>query len=300
MEEEDEELPEEEPMEEASEDDGEEVAVEPVVDPDALEDEGREASIDMVLFGADSKNPHWSVFADGKPVAEINLSDQPNAEEIRDVFTSDEYPEHVQEACASSLGLKTTLDSVNARWYYSVAKVGHVAEEAREAAAQDMEEQFAERLAHLKEDLLNTINLAITASNKGGKGLFVTNTLKQQVAQAMREAGVANPSAILNEIWVEAAQKYMQDVLQVSEKWLGYSPEAMHEVTAEVMGTEVEAYEEDAEPAVEREARAASRGMTNVPLRTSAARPQQPEDFRQSVKDNVVRGLGLRMGSKRR
>jgi hypothetical protein len=294
----------------------EEVAVEPVVDPEELEQkEG--AAIDMVLFGAGTNNPHWSVFADGKPLAEIQLQDQENPVAIQDVFTSEDYPKHVSEACASSIGIKGTLESLRARWYHGVVTSGKAVETAREAASQDMETEYASRLASLKEDLLNTINLAITASNKGRKGLFVENTLKNSIVEVMRQAGVINARQVASEVWVEASQQYMTNILKVAEKWMGYSPETMSEVTKEILGTDVmpDAEEVDPEDEVEEamgetdapsvpqlqqtQARKAGMGMVNVPIRTATVRAHMPEDYRHDTSTRVASALSRRMGMRR-
>lgn len=298
-----EEVEEMEEMEEEGQED-EEVAVEPVVDPEEIAStEG--AALDMLLFGAETDNPHWSIFADGKPLAEIQLQDQENPEEIKEVFTSDDYPKHVQEACSTSMGIIGTLKALGARWYAGVTTTGYVAEEARSAAAEDLEAEYAQRLAHLREDLLNTINLAITASNKGSRGLFVENTLKSALAEAFRQAGVPNARQIVNEVWVEAAQEYMGGVLKTAEKWMGYSPEAMNEVTKEILGTSIEPTDEEEpveEPTVEetQATQASKTGIVNVPVRTAHVRPHAPEaDFRTATKTRVASTLSRRMGRAR-
>jgi hypothetical protein len=301
------------PMEEGTEDeleeDEEEVAVEPVVDQDELETEEATADdLDMVLFQTDaSKGPHWSVFYQGRPLCAIRLADQENPEEIKELFVTEEYPEHIKDACASAIGMRETLNSVNAHWYMGVISTGQVAVQARQVAADQMEDEFAGRLASLKEDLLNTINLAIVASNKGSKGLFVVNSLKAACVQVLRDAGVTGASTALNEVWAEAAQSYMQDILKVAEKWLSYSPEAMQEVTAEIVGTEVELDEEQPEyeqsPAdIQADARrlAAGPGVQNVPIRTRQATTHGSEgDYREASGQRVASTLSRRMGRRR-
>jgi hypothetical protein len=298
----------EDPIDEELEEDEEEVAVEPVVDQDELETEEATADdLDMVLFQTDAKvGPHWSVFYKGRPLCAIRLADQENPEDISELFVTDEYPKHIQEACASPIGIRETLNSVNAHWYMGVIDTGQVATEARQIAAQQLEDEFATRLASLKEDLLNTINLAVVASNKGSKGLFVENKLKAACVQVLRDAGVVGASTALNEVWTEAAQTYMQDILKVAEKWLSYSPEAMQEVTAEIVGTDVEIDEEpeveQTPAAIQAEARrqAAGPGVQSVPIRTRQAQPHGSEgDYREATAQRISSTLSRRMGRRR-
>lgn len=303
------EAPLEEEGQDELEEDEEEVAVEPVVDQDELETEEATADdLDMVLFETGAKTgPHWSVFYRGRPLCAIRLADQENPEEIRELFVTEEYPQHVKDACASPIGIRETLKSLNAHWYMGVIGTGQVATEARQIAAKQMEDQFASRLASLKEDLLNTITLAIVASNKGNKGLFVENKLKAACVKVLRDAGVTGGAAALNEVWAEAAQSYMQDILKVAEKWLSYSPEAMQEVTAEIVGTDVEIedesdFDEQSPADIQAEVRrqAAGPGFQNVPIRTRKPTVHGSEDgYKQAATQRVASTLSRRMGRRR-
>ena len=294
------------PEDQAPAAEGEEVSV-PVVDPEQLDE--AQASIDMVLFNKDSKDPHWSVFANGMPMAEIHLADQENPEDVRETFTSDEYENHVTEACASSIGVKEMMKALKARFYHAVTRTASVHTEARTAATKQLESEYAVRLAALKEDLLNTINLAVVASLKGSKGLFVNNTLKAAMVDAMRRAGVKNALPLVNEAFAKHGQEYFSAVLKHAEKWLGYTPEALAELSTEILGPVSAEAEPDApEPAPLIEdnedidqmdmpkppVTMASKRPMNVPLRTvtTPRHAAAGDDFTQRVASALSRRMG--------
>jgi len=87
---------------------------------------------------------------------------------------------------------------------------------------------------------------------------------------------------------------------------MSYSPEAMNEVTKEILGTTVAATdeedEEEEEPTVEetQQAQASKSGIVNVPVRTAHVRPHRPEsEFRTQTRTRVASALSRRMGRAR-
>jgi aminopeptidase N len=244
----------------------------------------REGEISMALFNADKQFPHYAVFFNGRPLAEISLKDQDRPQEIKQAFVSDDYAKHVVETC-TSMGAKETLDALHAKYYVGVTTKGELAQRAASMAEAKLEAAYAERLAALKENFLNTVNLAIAASNKGSKGLFVENNLKVALKDSIRRAGVANPAPVIDEVWMKQASAYFDAVLSKAEEWMGYSPEAMHEVTKEILGSAgVEEEEEPKDMTVEEAqnsvAESAAKGIRNVPIVTASAQEHESTDLK--------------------
>lgn len=276
------------------------MAQEPVATPATLD--STTAQFDMVLFGEDTDNPHYSVFADGKPVAEIRLEDQPRAAEILNVFISEDYPSNLV-ATMEAQGAVETLEAVKARFYVAQVHQGEVAQRAASKVEGQLEEDYAERLAALKENFLNTTNLAVMAANKGQ---FVRNVLRMELKKALASAGVRNAGAIIDDAWDIAAPEFFSTVFAKAEEWMGYSPEALHEVTKEILGSdaatdhensqvESELEQEDVKTVSARVREASARGMMNVPIRTSpAGAPTQDEtDLRTYYKNTMKFGHRL-------
>jgi len=254
------------------------VAIEPVVTPQQILEAAASADFDLVLFNENSDNPHYAVFANGKPVAEIALEDQPRAAEIADMFVSDEYAQTVKESLATFDNPLETLQSLNAKFYHAVVNTGEIAQRAASIAESHLEDEYAARLAALKEDFFNTMILTLQASNKGTKGLFVSNTLKQAMRQAMRQAGVENPVPIVDKVWEKYAPQYFNEIIATTEKWMGYNAETLQEMTKEILGgANFEQDEEDTEKQdslVSANYRARQMGISNVPVRTGGFVPQ--------------------------
>ena len=254
------------------------VAIEPVVTPQQILEAAASADFDLVLFNENSDNPHYAVFANGKPVAEIALEDQPRAAEIADMFVSDEYAQTVKESLATFDNPLETLQSLNAKFYHAVVNTGEIAQRAASIAESHLEDEYAARLAALKEDFFNTMILTLQASNKGTKGLFVSNTLKQAMRQAMRQAGVENPVPIVDTVWEKYAPQYFNEIIATTEKWMGYNAETLQEMTKEILGgANFEQDEEDTEKQdslVSANYRARQMGISNVPVRTGGFVPQ--------------------------
>lgn len=298
------------PAEDAKCHTGEADAVEPVVQPDDVEGVAA-PNLDMMLFNESSANPHWAVFADGKPLAEIQLADQSNPDEIKDLFVTEEYANHVVDACKGPIGIKDTLKSIRARFYASVVEKGKLAQRAERKASAEQEGELASRLASLKEDLLNHLNLAIVASQKG---LFLKNRLRENLIRKTRAAGLVAANTIIDQAFRESGQDYLSDLLTQANKWMSYTPEAMNEIMAEIMQAEEAINEGDGslpveppEPALgaddtegltdlqEKQARFAAAGIVNVPLRTKQA---SGTNYRKDTNFNFSAALSRRKASK--
>lgn len=279
----------------------------PVVNPDVLEDVNV-PTLAMVLLDADSDDPKWSVFANSRPLCEIALSHQDSPESIRSAFVSDEYRDDLLGSLSGSMKITEVLAAVKASYYHAVTSKATISEQAKTAAVTALETEYAERLAALREHLLSTINLAVAASLKGSKGLFVGNGLKVAVIEAMRQAGVANPTPLVTAVFASAAQSYFTDILRQAEKWLSFSSETMGEISREVLGSEgsddeePEEDEDDTEEAATTpmtapvQARVRSAAAHNVRVRTPHVAFTQPgtaDDSKQAVVSGLVsRALG--------
>lgn len=275
-------------------------AVEPVVTQEELQNNNNGADFFLSLFNEDAENPHYAVFMNGRPLAQFSLMDQDRPEEIKDAFISAEFAEHVAQTL-DQFSPAEVLESLKAKYYYSVINHGKVAERAASVAEEQLEDQYISRLAALKEEFLNTVQLAFRASNKGSNGQFIKNNMKAALRQALREAGVVNPMGLVDEVWANHAGEYFNAILNKAEEWMGYSPEALHEVTKEIIGsnaqedTEESLAEEDG--VTQAEFNAANNGIFNIPIRTSGALPRQ-EDDKEDLRSYYKRIVGKALRSR--
>ena len=89
-----------------------------------------------MTFWSDEKavNPYWTVQANGKPIAEIHLADQDNAEEIRSFFCDEgKYPQAVEQS-VGTVGLYDMLKGVKARFYANAIEKSAYAKKMKDQA----------------------------------------------------------------------------------------------------------------------------------------------------------------------
>jgi len=189
--------------------------------------------VTMFRFNEDTENPHYAVFANGMPVAQLYLKDQNLQPEYESLFLQDSYKNSVIEGIRSFGGLVPTLDSLNARWYAAQATEGEVAAAAKQALAADMEQARARNMAQLKGDLLNTISLALAASQKN---YILQNALKDSLVSQMQRAGLNERTAthLVEAAWRDSAAEYFEEIIAKAEEWLGAPPEALKHHQAEI------------------------------------------------------------------
>lgn len=270
-----------------------------VADPASL---GETTAFDMVLVGASSAEPHFIILADGEPLARLALADQPNREDIKEFYgeRAQDYVPHIVEALTDSLtnsiGVEETLGSIHAVPYMAVANASVMAEQLRVEAQAAAEEDLAERLGNVKEDMLNHIHLAVMASNKGSRGLFVENKLKQAMVSAMDKQGVEGANQLISKIWAREAGNYFGDILTYANKLMGMTPEAVAEVTREIVGASADAGDDETET-LRTPIRQASghkpSADNNVPLRTTTV----SSDYRADTKQKISSSLSHRATS---
>jgi hypothetical protein len=100
-------------------------------------------------------------------------------------------------------------------------------------AAADMESAFRNRTATLKDNLMNTIALAIEASTKN---VILQNPLKEALVVGMKQTGIAERGAveIVEKAFRQAGSEYLHDLVKQAEEWLGMPDEALKQVAAMV------------------------------------------------------------------
>lgn len=184
-------------------------------------------------FATDSEDPFYTVFANGKPVAELRMSDQNLQEGYEALFLQNNYPAVVKEGVRTLGGLVSTLNGLNARWYAAHATEGEAYEAAKQTVAEDMRQARARQMAQLKGDLLSTINLVLAASNKN---YILQNALKDSLVNKMGRIGVheRTATAIVEEAWRTGASEYFDEVMTMAEEWLGAPPEALEHHKAQI------------------------------------------------------------------
>jgi hypothetical protein len=236
-----------------------------VLDPSAVQ---KTAEVDMLLYGADSEDPHWVVVASGKPVAEIRLSDQEEPHKIAKMFVTQQYAEGVREA-AKQFDFAEILTSIHARPYMASVStadaVKTITAQAQETAAKDLRKAKAD----LRDNTLNMLNLVVLAQTKN---FLQENPLKDELYRRMTESGVGERQAvaIIEAAYQARAADHFEACFKQASKWMDLQPAALAELEEQIKGL---AYRQPV-VAESDEIRSASHSPSrihNVPLETRTA-----------------------------
>jgi len=241
-----------------------------VAEVNALEDVQASASVDMVLFQYDEANPSWAVFANGEPVAQICLDDQPNSADVRPLFLSQGYAETVKKACAQD-GLQTTLEGINARPYVVAMERSAVVADIRKDMEIAQADSLREKQAEAAQDLMSALGLVLTAMNKG---FLLDNPLKTALYQSLASVGVAAPVQAVETAFDEAGPSFFEAAISQAREWATYSAESYKQIEDSVHKaakfTPAEVTSAPTSPQLEQQ-QAFPNVPVNVPLETKTA-----------------------------
>jgi len=253
----------------------------PVVDPSLV---SKTASLDLLLYGDKTENPHWVVLASGRPVAEIRLADQEEPEKIARIFVTEKYAEGVREA-AKQFDLAQVLDGVRARPYVASVDGAEAFKKVEASANKKAEVELRKAKAALRDDALNMLNLVVVAQTKN----FLTdNPLKGELFSRMTESGISERQAvaIIEAAYQSSAPSHFETCFKQAFKWMDLQPEALAELEEQIKGlshrTPVVAEADDIP--------SARSAMHNIPLETRTASYGESEDEKSSLRE----ALGFR------
>ena len=251
----------------------------PVVDPSRIE---KTASLDLLLYGDTTENPHWVVLASGRPVAEIRLADQEEPEKIARIFVTEKYAEGVREA-AKQFDLAEVLNGVRARTYIASVDSAEAFKKVEASAAKKAETELRKSKAALRDDALNMLNLVVVAQTKN----FLTdNPLKSEMFNRMTESGISERQAvaIIEAAYQASAPAHFETCFRQAFKWMDLHPESLAELEEQIKGlshrTPVVAEADDVP--------SARSAMHNIPLETRSASYGEQEDEKSHLKEALA------------
>lgn len=232
-----------------------------VLDPSTVT---KTASVDLLLYGQDSEDPHWVVLASGKPVAEIRLSDQEEPQKVARLFVTEQYAEGVREA-AKQFDFAEVMQGVRARSYVASVANADAYRSIEARVQQEAKHELRKAKAALRDDTLNMLNLVVLAQTKN---FLQDNPLKDEFHRRMTESGIDTRQAvaIIEGSYQARAAEHFEACFKQAMKWQDLQPEALSELEEQIKGLAHRApmvAESDEMP------RAAS--FHNIPLETRTA-----------------------------
>lgn len=254
-----------------------------VLDP---KDVDKAATFEMHLFNEGSDDPHWMLTADGRPIAEIRLSDQEDPKKIATVFCDSKYAKSIITV-ASQTELSELLRAVKARPYVAKLDASEAMQRVRSEIKAEVEGERRKALASMKADFVNMLNLVVAAQTKN----FISdNVLKDALFSNMKRAGISDDRAvsIIESAFQEKSAEYHDQLFAQASKWSDLSAEALSEIREQI--GEMPVRTPSVQPAESLPVVASAKN--NVPFKTytQGASGMEPEV---SVHDHVKSKLGL-------
>lgn len=250
----------------------------------------KSANLDMTLYGEDTSDPHWMITANGKPVAEVRLSDQENPAQNATMFVTANYARHLIEA-AKHVELPEMLASIKARPYIASIAGSDAYKALEERTEAIAKAAYAKKAANLRGDLLNTLGFVVQAQ---AKNFISENVLKDTLFKRMAEAGIEEDRsiAIIEAAWQESSAQYFEACFAQAQKWMDLTPEAYAELVEQV-GNMPSRMPVVASTDVIPNARRVPSAEHNVPFTTYTA-SAQPAESAQDPKAQLKETLSLR------
>ena len=214
--------------EDDEDDDGENLA------PVATEEFLANASADDVEFHLtdNATNPVLNVIVAGIPAARITLASfGEHAAEMADVFRTPRYADSLRKAMASQ-GVLNLLQAGNAEFYATAYRNTDLFEEAAASAEAVSNERVATAMAGLREDFVDACQLVHAGMDKN---FFpMQHPLKRTLYIQLANAGVLNPSAVIETAFAEASAAYFDVVANKAVEIMDKSAEAREELRAAI------------------------------------------------------------------
>jgi len=202
---------------------------EPLASVDALKGIKRD-QIDMSLFGDNSDNPTWHVTVAGVPTARIQLKAQASAEDIRDVFVTDDYAFSLIDHCEKS-GFVETMNKVNAEFWANYTSNKKAAARYEASAEQKYSAEYKKLLASFRNDFINCLNIVNAGLNKNFYP-EIGNPLKGSLFANLTMVGLPEQTATsaIEKAFAEGAADYFTSLFEKSEEYMDMSPAVRSEM----------------------------------------------------------------------
>jgi hypothetical protein len=202
---------------------------EPLASAAALASVTRE-DLDMTLFGEGTENPTWNVSVKGIPLARVELQAQVSPDEIRSIFTTNDYALSLIDLCATG-GVVETLQKVGATFWANHTSDRKVAASFKGAAEKAIAEAKAEMIKTFKDDYMFCLKTATAGINKNFYP-SVGNPLKESLYTNMKTLGLPDASAksAIEKAFAEASAEYFDSLFTKAEEYMKFSPEARTEI----------------------------------------------------------------------
>ena len=252
-----------------------------VLDPQSVT---KTAEIDLIGYGQ-AQDPFWVVLANGRPVAEIRLSDQEDPSGIAKLFVGEQYAAGVREA-AKQFPFSEVLEGVRACPYQASVATDDAYRTIEAKLTEKHDVALREAKANVRDDMSNMLNLVVLAQNKN---FLRENPLKDELFRRMASAGIEDSRAIalIEGAFQARAPEHFEICFKQAMKWMDLTPQALGELEEQIKDLGYRQPVAAASDEIRAASAAAPSGSHNVPLYTrtagSNAASSEKEDMRAAM-----------------
>lgn len=211
---------------------GLEEAVMAVADPEDIP-EDEEVRFDLVPFTPEEAETtaevmqagaHWVLFANGSPLAKIDLKEQEHAEKIAGHFVSPDFARMVIDGIGKH-GLKATLAELNAKPYVAKLDKNKKIVEIKAKLEAASQEALRQKIAATKTTYVEMLGFVLEAASNN---FILGNEIKDALIADMRSAGLPEKAAaeMVDNAFFRHGPKTIANWLDKAEEWSNLPTEA--------------------------------------------------------------------------
>ena len=214
-----------------------------ITDLDSVVKAGAGVGFDLQLFGQRSgtgadilkAGAHWSLFADGKPLAEINLADQKEAERIAPFFVTDDYAADLGASIRAN-GLEAALSASCARMYSMAVNKDAELQTERSKLRASFDDSVKQARLNACEQILNASTMAIDGMTSG---FIPENPIKAGIEKELVDLGVPADVAAskADDLCTKHLRETVDTVLKHGNRYAAMTTEARAEIGASMRST---------------------------------------------------------------
>lgn len=196
----------------------------------------------MTLHASTTSDPFYNVIIKGSPVAQIHFADQqlpqgPSVDEVREYFSEDDYAQNITKHIVDA-GLKPVLDSTRARLFAHKVVETDLAATLQAKLEQEYEATYRRKVAEIQSSLLQNLTIAFNGYNKNffrGEG----HTLKAALWKNFKDAGVNDPTTLIEAAFEEAAPAFFSSALNKAVELMATPKPAVEAIAAAIGSSNV-------------------------------------------------------------
>ena len=193
------------------------------------------------LSFAQGLEPRWHMYYEGSPICYANLSSVSSAfgdeAKARSLFNNPQFAKAVSLSCKER-GLHETIAEFGFKSHSFDLQVGSILRAKYQAQADARVDQVQKEIDSISADYKERYSAALGISLKGTTSKFwkgIKNPIAESLINSLSAAGVANPSEIVEQAFIDHGQDLFTTVMTKADELMSKSAQAQEEIAQAVM-----------------------------------------------------------------